>query len=73
MQRYHFSTNTSTIDVIAEVENQFHVSLDVVYAGIIFPEFTEDIPFLIWKSSDLIPEDLIQKIGKAIENEDRLS
>jgi len=36
---------------------------------VIFPEKLEEPPFTIWKTNDLIPEDLVQKIGGAIEQE----
>lgn len=70
MLLYNFTIDTYKIDVTAEKENEYHVSIDGVYAGIIFTEFIDEPPFIIWKSRDLIPEDLIQKIGAQIEDED---
>ncbi|RZK72896.1 MAG: hypothetical protein EOO85_18540 [Pedobacter sp.] len=70
MLLYNFNINTYKVDVTAEVENEYHVSLDGVYAGIIFPKFIDEPPFMIWKTNDLIAEDLVQKIGAAIEDED---
>ena len=69
-QIYNFTINTYKVDVTAEVENEYHVSLDGIYAGIIFPEFIDETPFMVWKTKDLIQEDLVQKIGAAIEDED---
>ncbi|MDQ1139397.1 hypothetical protein [Pedobacter agri] len=70
MLLYNFNINTYKVDVTAEIENEYHVSLDGVYAGTIFAEFIDEPPFMIWKTRDLIPEDLVQKIGAAIEDED---
>jgi len=69
-QIYNFTINTYKVDVTAEVENEYHISLDGIYAGIIFPEFLDEPPFMVWKTRDLIQEDLVQKIGAAIEDED---
>jgi len=70
MQSYSFNINTYKVEV-NQFNNEYHVSLDGVHAGVIFPEKMEEPPFTIWKTSDLIPEDLVQKIGAAIEQEQR--
>ena len=70
MLLYNFTINSYSIAVTAELENEYHVSIDGVYAGIIYTDFIDEPPFMIWKSRDLIAEDLIQKIGAAIEDED---
>lgn len=70
MLLYNFTIDTYKIDVTAEKENDYHVSIDGVYAGAIHANITDDSPYLIWKTKDLIPEDLVQKIGAAIEDED---
>lgn len=67
MLPYKFKINTYDVDITAKTNNDYHVSLDGVFAGIVFSEFTEGI--VIWKTKDLIPEDLVQKIGTAIEKE----
>ena len=67
---YNFEINTYNVGVTAEHENEYHVSLDGVYAGIIYCEFIDEPPFIVWKTRDLIAEDLVQKIGAAIEAED---
>lgn len=67
---YNFNINTYKVEVTAEVANEYHVSIDGGYAGIIFAEFVDDRPFMVWKTRDLIPEGLVQKIGAAIEDED---
>jgi len=68
MQSYSFNINTYKVDV-TEIKNEYHISLDGVHSGIIFPETIQEPPFTVWKTNDLIPEDLVQKIGAAIENE----
>jgi len=70
MLEYSFNIDTYQVDVTAEVENEYHAKLDGVFAGVIYPEFIDEPPFLIWKTKDLIAEDLVQKIGAAIEVED---
>lgn len=70
MLLYNFNIDTYKVGVTAEVEKEYHISLDGVYAGIIFPEFIDEPPFMIWKTNDFIAEDLVQKIGAAIEDED---
>jgi hypothetical protein len=69
MLEYNFNIDTYNVNVKAEVENEYHVQLDGVFAGVIYPEFIDEPPFLIWKTKDLIAEDLVQKIGAAIEDE----
>lgn len=70
MMKYKFTINTYEVDVIVAHEPTYHVSLDGVFAGVIYTEFLDEPPFMIWKTRDLIAEDLVQKIGAAIENED---
>lgn len=70
MVEYDFEIDTYKVSITAEVENEYHVTIDGVFAGVIFPEFIDEPPFLIWKTTDLIQEDLVQKIGAAIEDED---
>lgn len=70
MQLYNFKIKSYQVDVTAEVQNEYHVSLDGIYAGIIYSEFMDESPFLVWKTKDLIAEDLVQDIGAAIEDED---
>ena len=65
-----FEIDTYKVSVKAEVENEYHIRIDGVFAGVIFPEFIDEPPFLIWKTKDLIQEDLVQKIGAAIEDAD---
>ncbi len=69
MKVYHFNINTYKIEVTAENQKQYQVNLDGVYAGMIYPKFIKEDSFTIWKSNDLIPEDLLQKIGAAIQGE----
>ena len=72
-QIYNFTINTYQVGVNAEEDNQYHVSLDGVFSGIIFPDFIDEPPFMVWNTKDIIPEDLVQKIGAAIEKEDSLT
>jgi len=69
-QIYEFTINTYKVGVTLDADSQYHVSLDGNYAGMIFTEFIDEYPFLIWKTKDIIAEDLVQKIGAAIEDED---
>jgi len=69
-QIYHFNINTYKVDVNAEDNNLYHVSVNGIFAGIIFPEFIDEPPFMVWKTKDIISEDLVQKIGAEIEKED---
>lgn len=69
-QIYNFTIDTYKVDVIGDDDNLYHIRLDGIFAGIIFPQFIDEPPFMVWKTRDLIPEDLVQKIGAAIEDED---
>ena len=70
MLLYNFNINTYQVKVTAETENEYHVSLDGNFAGIIFAQFVDDPPFMVWKTRDLIPEDMVQKIGAGIQDQD---
>lgn len=70
MQSYNFKIKSYNVEVTIEQENEYHVRLDGVFAGIIYSEFIDEPPFLVWKTKDLIAEDLVQDIGAAIEDED---
>jgi len=69
MFTYRFEIYTYDVGVTAIIENKYHITLDGAYAGIIFPEFLDQPPFLVWKTKDLIADVLVQKIGAAIQNE----
>jgi len=50
MKVYHFNINTYQIEVTAEDQKQYQVSLDGVYAGMIYPEFIKEDSFTIGKA-----------------------
>ena len=67
---YNFKIHTYDVGVKVQQENEYHVSLDGVYAGIIYSEFIDELPFMVWKTRDLIAEDLVQKTGAVIQQSD---
>lgn len=65
MREYNFYIDTYEIAVKVDTPNDYHINIDSVYAGRIYYELiVGNQP--IWKTKDLIPEDLVQKIGSAI-------
>ncbi|WP_316801430.1 hypothetical protein [Pedobacter frigidisoli] len=54
------------IGVTAERENEYHVSIDGKYVGIMYISFLNDMPFIQWHTGDLICDELVHKIGDMI-------
>ncbi|KLT63903.1 hypothetical protein [Pedobacter sp. BMA] len=71
MEIYNFDIDGLEIGVTAEKENEYHVSIDGKYIGIMYTSFLNDPPFIQWYTGDLICDDLVYRIGEEIMYCDR--
>ncbi|MET3114627.1 hypothetical protein AAKU52_002362 [Pedobacter sp. CG_S7] len=71
-QIYSFNIEEKQVGVNSDDGQSYHVSIDGKYAGIIFPEFNDDLGdgSILWTTKDLISNELVIQIGIHIEDED---
>lgn len=71
-QIYNFKIDGKEIGVSSDDGHNYHVSINGVYTGIIFPEFDDELSDggTLWRTKDLIALNLVAEIGRQIEDED---
>lgn len=59
MEIYNFNTDGLEIGVTAEIDNEYYVSIDGKYIGIMYTSFLHDPLFIQWHTGDLIWDELL--------------